>query len=439
MKKMKLPAILISMTLTLAACATPKPPAWKPLSPQDVASTLTLQDCLRLAMQNDIRAADWRARIQSARAELTAARTLPNPAFGASWEDLGVKDGEGKNISNSTYGISFPVFFWWTRDREIAVARKRLSAEQEGVRGDRRRLAIEIGAAYYALLAAGRKTKAQEELLKTAQESQRLAGESYRVGSAAGHDVELARAETTQAEADLLDARHEEHALALAFAFALGADRPVAVHLRESGARPAILSADAMTTAPYPPPALVDRALGADPAYARAKASREAAEAAHRLEQRRMVPLSEATATAARKHDPEGMGYNLGFEIPIPLFDWNIGGVRKARAELLAAQTEEERARRAAIAGVTEAWEAWQAARHKYEAYANKIAIARGKLAQDSADLFAAGQIGYADLQQARREWRQSELAAADAWRESMTAAWTMECQTGEAGPSARP
>ncbi len=425
---MKLPAILISMTLTLAACATPKPPAWKPLSPQDVASTLTLQDCLRLAMQNDIRAADWRARIQSARAELTAARTLPNPAFGASWDYLGVKYGEGKNISISTYVISFPVFFWWTRDREIAVARKRLSAEQEGVRGDRRRLAIEIGAAYYALLAAGRKTKAQEELLKTAQESQRLAGDSYRVGSAAGHDVELARAETTQAEADLLDARMK-NTLALAFAFALGADRPVAVHLRDR-ARDRDFIRRREETAPYPPPALVDRLWAPTrltPGQGVARGRRGSASARTAQDGSSYEATGRPRASTTRGH-----GYNLARNTH-PAFDWNIGGVRKARAELLAAQTEEERARRAAIAGVTEAWEAWQAARHKYEAYANKIAIARGKLAQDSADLFAAGQIGYADLQQARREWRQSELAAADAWRESMTAAWTMECQGGGA------
>lgn len=429
-------AIIFSIELLLGGCATPTPPVWQPLAPSELNHPLSLEECLTLARRNDLQAAQWQARLATARAELTTARTLPNPTFSASWEDLGIKDAAGTSLANSTYGISYPIFFWWTRGKEIAVARRKLHAEEEGVRADQRQLAIDIGTAYFTLVAAGRKARATDDLLREAHAALRLAEESFKLGSVAGHDVALARTEEQQARADLFDARQEAKAQGLALAFALGAARPLAVQVAETTlSLPLALTQTAITetssTSEMIPKALLSQALSVDPSSAKARADREAAEAQYQLELRRIVPLSEAQAGAARKNAPEGMGHNLSFDIPIPLFNWNQGGLKKARAELLATRMGEEKARRETIAHLSEAWQAYVAAKQRHEGYSRQIAEARVRLAVDAQDLFAAGQIGYTELLQARREWRQTELSDVDSWRESMIAAWKILCQIG--------
>lgn len=139
-------------------------------------------------------------RPESARAELTGAKALPNPTFLATWEDIGIKDAAGKSMGTSAYGFSYPIFFWWTRDREIAGARSKLRAEEEAVRADRRQLDVEVGSDCFALLAAERKEQVTTQLLAEARSALRLADESYKLGAVAGHDVALARVEVRQAE-----------------------------------------------------------------------------------------------------------------------------------------------------------------------------------------------------------------------------------------------
>jgi len=197
---------------------------------------------------------------------------------------------------------------------------------------------------------------------------------------------------------------------------------------------------DLSDTHPTPlPDSLTSQALASDPAYAKAKAERQAAEASLQLEYRRILPLSDASASAERKRAPDGKSWALSFDSPIPLFNWNQGGIEKARAELLTALAEEEKARREVMAHLSEAWEDWRTARWRHEAYSMQIATQRAQLAADAQELFAAGEIGYTELLQARREWREAELAAVDSWRDSQIASWKILCQLGQNDPANSP
>ena len=96
-----------------------------------------------------------------------------------------------------------------------------------------------------------------------------------------------------------------------------------------------------------------------------------------------------------------------------------------------AAQAEEETARREVAAGLSEAWKSWRMARNRHKTFSEQIAKDRAQLAGDARDLFAAGRIGYTELLQARREWRQAELSAVESWRASMISAWQVLCHLG--------
>lgn len=424
--------LLLALGILLAgACATPKTPQWKPLGQAELSHPLTLEECLRLARTRDLNVTQWNARIAAARAELTAAKAIPNPTFVGTWEDIGIKDATGASLATQAYGFNYPLFFWWTRPQEIKAAKGKLKAEQAGVNEDRRKLDIDIGTSYFTLAAAARKEKSQEKLMQEAQDAWRLAEESFKLGSVSGHDVALARTEIRQAESELFDARREARAQALAFAFAMGADRPLALAIQETTLTlPAPLAQTATTSATVPE-SLVRQALQRDPTYVKARATREAAEAELQLQYRKILPLTDAVGTAQSKHAPEGNGATFDFELPLPLFYWNQGGIAKAKAELRTAQAGEEAARRETASSLSEAWESYITAQFRYDHFTRQLTADRAQLARDAQDLFAAGQQTYTDLIQARREWRQSELTAVDSWRESQTAAWKILCELG--------
>jgi len=243
-----------------------------------------------------------------------------------------------------------------------------------------------------------------------------------------GHDVEIAQADLLQAEADLFDAHQVTLRDRLVFGFALGSDRPVTVEIEDRSLElPDSLAGISTDTVSDD---ILQQVLDADPAYGSARSNREAAESLFQLEVRRIVPFTDVQAGGAVKTTPDGTAHNFTLDTPIPLLDWNRSGIKRARADLLAAQAAEERARRAVVEQLSRSWLEYRAARTRYEEFSVRIAADRARLAGDAQDLFAAGQVPYIELIQARSDWQQAELAAADAWRDSQVATWELLTRT---------
>jgi len=179
------------------------------------------------------------------------------------------------------------------------------------------------------------------------------------------------------------------------------------------------------------PESLLARALQADHAWAQARAAREAAEADVRSQQRAAIPLADARFTGGPKKTPEGRASIWTLEFPIPLFDWNRGGIRKAQAALLTAQAEEEKARRAVAASLSDAWERATASVQKWRGYARPLLANLEKNQQAAQKLFAAGQIPYTDMLQAQRDLKQAQLKEIGLWRDAASGIWALECSLG--------
>lgn len=423
---------LVLAPLLAAGCATPVAPAWRPVPAEALAGPLSLADCLRIARTSDLREARWRARREEAAAGLATARAIPNPVFQPSWEDMGLRDAAGKSLATATYGFSYPVFFWWPRSADIKAAQAQAAAAEADTRAERKTLDEEIGAAFFEMAGARRKAAVGVELLAEARNGARLVREMFKLGSAAGREVELAELEEAQAESELLNAQSDESMKGIALAFALGADRPVRPRLQEEIAEippPTTFPEDGGTTATAPPEALFEAVFAGDPACASAKAGRIAAEQALAGAQRRAIPLASAQAVGGPKRAPEGRALNFSFEVPIPLFDWNRAGIQSARAALLSAQAREEEARRTVAARLAKSWGEYQTARLQYRRFRQMLA-SRERMSGGARELFSQGQVDYAELLRARREWRQSELTAADSWAAMQAAAWRLTVLT---------
>lgn len=417
----------------LSGCAADSTatPEWKPLDVSKLGEPLTLEQCLELIRQNDIHLAQWKARLDMAHAELISAKTIPNPTFGPSWDDMGLRDEEGESISNLTYGFSYPIFFWLPRNKEIAAAKAHSQAEMEGVLSEQRQLTIEVASAYFGLVADQRKIKLSENLLQLTGESMRLVSKQKELQIASDYDLERVQVEQLKAESDLLEASNQLRLDQLSFAFALGADRPFYPDVTDCN-DDFIQSLKSLISNEEIPASVIETALQANPDWREKKAALVAAENQLLAENRKAIPLADTAASAGPKDAPEGWGSAFSFEIPIPLFNWNRGGISRAKAELTAAQAEEEKARRGAIAVVTQAWERYRSLAIQWNQYTKSITELAQKNEQAASRLFEEGQIEYEDFLIAQRDNKQAQLDALNIWLDTSSAAWILSCVLGQ-------
>ncbi len=432
-------ALTLFLALLLASCvSTPPPPSWHALEPSAFDHPLPLAECLSLARSNDVRAAQWEARLAAARAGLSSAQAFPNPTVSLEWEGIGLHDAEGVSIESQKTIVSYPVFFWWPRAYKVAAAEAGREAEAAGVHLEQRQLTAEIGVAWIGLVAGQRRVRIATDLLATGRESLRLARKGMDLGIRSAYDVERAEAEVLKAEGDLAASEGELRRDQLSFAFALGAGRPCfprVMDTEEAGAvRPGALG-DAET----PPEELLSLALAADPEWAKAKALVDAAEAELHVEQLAVIPLADVQGSGGTKRDGDGRASFATGEFPVPLLNWNGAGIEKAKAALLAARTEEEKARRAVVAFLCLDWERVRSAVRNWASFAHPLSEKLTKVESSARKLFDAGQIGYAELLQAQRDLKEAQRSEADAWREASVARWTIESALGRHDAGAQP
>jgi len=428
-------AASLGALVLLAACATPRTPQWKPLTAADFAQPLTLAKCLELARKSDVRAAQWKARLDTVRAEVVSARTLPNPTFIVEWDDVGLHDPTGASLMTVAKEVGYPVGFWWLRGPKVASAKAAERGETASVRADQRRQAVDVGTAFFSLVADQRRVTLSKDLRDIARESLRLADRKKELGLGSAYDVNRANAEVLQSGSDLADSEGQLRLDQLSFVFALGSERPLFPAVVDPENIPALPPTDGATSNVLPD-SLIARALQADHAWAQARATREAAEADVSSQQRAAVPIGNTTLTGGPKKTPEGRSSIWTLEFPIPLFDWNRGGIRKAQAALLTAQAEEEKARRAVTASLSDSWERATSSVFKWRGYARPLLANLEKNQRAAQKLFAAGQIPYTDMLQAQRDLKQAQLKEIGLWRDAAAAIWTLECSLGKHDPA---
>jgi outer membrane protein, heavy metal efflux system len=423
----------LCILIFLSGCAGPEQqkPQWKPLDTSTLTEPLTLEKCLQLARQNDLQVAQWKARLNIADAELFGAKELPNPTFGLTWDDIGLHDEEGVNISSLEYGVSYPIFFWLPRGNKIAAARANRRAEIETVLSEQRQLTVEIASAYFNLVADQRKVQILENLLQLTAESFRLVSKQKELQIASDYDLDRIRAEQLKAESDLLDARSQLRLDQLAFAFALGADKPFYPVVEDCNDT-IIQSLKDVVSDTNTPDSVIQQALQASPDWKAKQAAVIAAQEQLKVENLDSVPLADSSVSGGPKDSPEGWGSIFSFEIPIPLFNWNRSGIAKAKAELAAAQTQQEKARRDTVAAVSSAWQRYRTLATRWNQYTKVINELAQKNEQSASKLFTAGQIEYNELLIAQRDNRQAQLDALSTWQDTSTAAWVLSCVLGQ-------
>ncbi|MGE0711101.1 MAG: TolC family protein [Planctomycetota bacterium] len=366
----------------------------------DWSRPLTLARCLRLAEENAPTAQVFAARIAAARAELTAAETLPNPTLALLWQDIGLKN----DVQQALLGLR--PFSLWRRGAAERAASASLSASEAGVADERRRLHLAVGRAYYSLVAAEQLATLEGQAAAIASDLATQVARRASLGDASELELERAEAERLDAAGAADDAARRRDAERLAFSLALGAPRPVPALVvagwpQTSSAELAAWLGRAAAADPADPSALPDQ-----PALRRAEAELARAEAALALAERDASGLDQLVLElgARRSANAEAVGGVVALRAPLPLTDRNQAGVARARADLEAARAGLLLERRRIALELGAAAQGLERARRALLEHRRPLVARREAIAAATERMYESGDAAFQDLLLARRD-----------------------------------
>jgi cobalt-zinc-cadmium efflux system outer membrane protein len=402
----------------------------------DPSHALALDECVDLALTNVLTDAIFKARLEAARSQVEAAAVWHNPTIEYTAEDIGLNAiyGNGTRTTRALQQqelVSFPIFQFFTKGLEVDVARAQEARDTASVEDDRRALRLDVGRAFYELLAEEDLVRLEEEAVSVATKLADLAEKRRAIGDGSRLDARRASAEALVARRDLEQVRRKRDLDRLAFSLALGAERPVPVSVAPGwpGALPAdvLASSAAVDTAD----ALVARALTLRPDLREAEAELARAKAAVDLEGRRAIPLADWTIGAGGRQGPDGFGAVFTAGGPLPIFDRNQGARVKARSDLDSALAAYEQERRKTAFEVEAALLSWTRSRDAIETYDRPIVVQREEVLEASRRLFAAGEIAYVDLLSAQRDAVEAKRTLVEAERDAAVERWKLVIAVG--------
>jgi cobalt-zinc-cadmium efflux system outer membrane protein len=385
--------------------AEPLPPRTPPPS-----EALSLDELLQLALTSNPAIAQAGARVQALRGQWVQVGLSPNPTMGYAADDMGDGGTAGKQggfvgqqfVTGGKLRLNRAVL-----SREIVQAEQRLAAMQLRVETDVRR-------AFYAALVAQRRIELAEELLRASSQAAEASQELLQA-------EEIPRAGLLQTQIEqqnfaivLQTAKNEQSAAWRQLSAVVGDDlgpRPLAGDVSQL---PTMLDWDDQLV----------RVTTTSPEVSVAFAAVERAQTA--LERARVEPIPDVSTQATVQFDNATGDTVAGVQVglPLPIWNRNQGGIRRAQAEVAEARRNAQRVEFDLKRRLAVAYQQYANARAQAETYSTQIL----PKSQETYELvqrgYRLGEIGYLDLLTAQRTYAQTNLAYLDALS-TLWASWT--------------
>jgi cobalt-zinc-cadmium efflux system outer membrane protein len=372
---------------------------------------LTLADLEQIAVANNPSLARAQALVAAARGNWVQAGLYPNPEVGYLGQQLG-SGGEAEQ-----HGILFEQEF--VRGGKLAL--DRAVAEQETVRAEQQyaaqlqRVLTDVRIAFYEALLAQRRLELSRELTNIGRQAQSASEQLQRGGELSRADVLQAQLELERAQIEQTNAENRHAAVWRSLTAVIGAPQMP----------PSVLNGDLEGISPNLTwESSLHRLLTTSPEIAAAVANIDRARLA--LEREAVEPIPNVTVQGVVMQD-NGIGGktdgNLQLTFPLPLWNKNQGAIRRAEAELAAAQRALGQVELDLQHRLAPVFERYASAAAQVERYRERILPA----AQESLGLirqvFEAGEVPYLNLLNAQRTYSQANLSYLDSLREFQSAA----------------
>ncbi|WNG42234.1 TolC family protein [Archangium violaceum] len=387
--------------------------------------TVTLDEAVRLALENNPEVRSAQAEVGSAEARLSEASLLlrNNPELEGA---LGPRQRGGTSMLEYSVSLTQPVEIGGQRGVRRDEAQALRSAAGARLELRRVQLAAEVREAFGRGLATLAQVQLATEATELAEQALQAAEERYRTGDASLIEVNTARVETGRARRERLAAqtRHQVAMGALKLLLALEASEPLTLRgtLEPTEVRPTAEEA------------WLSRARNNRADLLAAREELRATEAARRLAARAVIPTPRLGASYSREEDAHIVQGTLG--LSLPLFNRNQAERGATLARVTQAQLALEALERRIAQEVQLATARHRAAREAWEAFTGGVLQAARENAELATEGYRAGQIDFLQLLLIRREALETRRSYIEALEELNAAEAELERVVGGGLPT---
>jgi cobalt-zinc-cadmium efflux system outer membrane protein len=392
---------------TQPAIFAPEPESFEPLDlavPTTQAPNLSLEALEQMALDNNPSVAEARARVDAARGKWVQVGLPPNTVLGYSGQQLG----SGGEAEQQGLYAGQEVVRGGKLRLNRAVAAQEIQKAEQLLAAQQQRVLTDVRLGYYEVLVAQRRTEVARSLVEIAAEAVKVADALVKAKEASQVDVTRARMEHQTAQLQLKNAQNTYDAAWSRLAAVVGlpdiGPRPLVGKLErdfddidQNEALARILASSPEVSAAF-----------ADVQRARWSIDRAVAEPISNLDFQAIVQSDNSTGSG---------NANVQVTMPIAWLNRNQGGIRQARAELMAAELAVGRVELNLKRRLASVFQRYANARNQVEDYSKTDGIldnARTSL-QFARTGYRAGEFTYLDLLTAQRTYSQTNLAYIEA------------------------
>jgi len=374
----------------------------RPLNGLDGLDSLSVNDAIRVAIDQSpsLRQAGYRIDIASAR--VTQAGLYPNPSIVFDGEGLGSGSGVG---GETIYRLEQEIVLGGKLHKATEVAQTDRFRAQADFVAEEFAIASNVTRAYYAAVVAGERLENRRQLLDLAERL--LAAARAHVEAGAATEPEQLRAEVVreQAQIEFESAILAYEATKQKLASAMGLGHPVDLPLTSSAQDLPVLP-DQET--------ILASALDANSRIEKARLAINRAQKAQILAQSRSIPNIIASIGPRYSDIDNETTLDIGIEIEIPLFDRNQGNIRAALAQRLSSASVLREVQLELIAEVSKAYAAYQSAMIAADRYKNQLLPKAQRTLDLTRQAYERGKVDYLRLLDAQQVVVESRIAYID-------------------------
>lgn len=389
-------------------------PVPEPSGDPRMAGAWTLADVEQMAQQSNPTLALAAARVEAARGRYVQVGLYPNPTAGYIGSEIG---NEGRAGQQGAF-VSQELVTGGKLQLNREVVCQEIQQAQWAWQSQSLRVLTDVRRSFYEVLVAQRTIELTEQLVRIGEQGVKSTEELMKAKEVARNDLLQAKIEANSARVLLERARNRYLAAWRSLAAVLGAcdlpPRPLAGSVQDGIQQ-------------FAWDETLSRLLVQSPQLAGARAGVARAQVALSRECAGRIPNVDLQTSL--QYD-NATGYNFAsiqIGAPIPVFNRNQGNIRRAQAELIAAQNDVKRTELELQQRLAVVFEQYTNARYQVEKYSKDILPDAQASLKLTAAGYQQGEFGYLVLLTAQRTFFQTNLAHLEALRDLRAATVAIE------------
>jgi cobalt-zinc-cadmium efflux system outer membrane protein len=365
----------------------------------------SLDDLISIAINSNPEILAARDQVKAVSGQLSAARAIPNPEFEGVRGQQRLRTDNNRVGPTSSWSVTQPLDMPYTRIPRVNAAEAQLRASEAGRIAKEFELISKVKNRYYDHVRRQEELKAAKEDLELTRQIRDRIELRYQVGETA--KFEFIRAETDYLNVKMIAQASQSRVIQSKSELrrAVGPQLPQDFDIE---------TVKDIKPEPLPPlPALLDEVRNQNPELQRARAELESAESRLSLEKNSRLP--KLSIKAQESKEPEFTDRSYGLVLTIPIWDWRIGQVREAAANVSRAKNMVNHESQNIETQIEMAYQAFQTITYQVDILENQVVVqakdAR-RIAEASYRFGERGMLEYLDAQRTFRAIRADLIRA---------------------------